>query len=90
VTHEGMLELSGTLECEQPNEHLYDFVGTFALSSQLTLATKLSNYFLFELSANSTFSHCLIVVNVYFVICWICTSLRLYIICTKQMLERCG
>ena len=51
-----MLELSGTLECEQPNEHLYDFVGTFALSSQLTLATKLFHYFLFELSANSTFS----------------------------------
>jgi len=35
VTHEGMLELSGTLECEQPNEHLYDFVGTFALTTQM-------------------------------------------------------
>jgi len=35
VTHEGMLELAGTLECEQPNEHLYDFAGTFALANQL-------------------------------------------------------
>jgi len=38
VTHEGMLELAGTLECEQPNEHLYDFVGTFALANQLRCA----------------------------------------------------
>ena len=36
VTHEGMLELSGTLECEHPNEHLYDFVGTFALATEVT------------------------------------------------------
>jgi len=36
VTHEGMLELSGTLECEQPNEHLYDFVGTFALATEMS------------------------------------------------------
>ena len=34
VTSEGMLSLGGVLECEPPNIHLYNFVGTFTLSSE--------------------------------------------------------
>jgi hypothetical protein len=42
VTSEGMLSLGGMLECELPNVHLYSFVGTLTLSTQLQLVISLS------------------------------------------------
>ena len=35
LTHEDLLEMSGTVECEPPNRHLYDFVGNIRPSGRL-------------------------------------------------------
>lgn len=37
LTHQELLQMSGTVECELPNRHLYDFVGNIKLSNRLTL-----------------------------------------------------
>jgi len=34
LTHEELLSVSGQLECEAPNRHLYDFVGNIRLASR--------------------------------------------------------
>lgn len=35
LTHDDLLDLSGTVECELPNRHLYDFVGNIRPSGRL-------------------------------------------------------
>lgn len=35
LTHEDLLELTGTVECELPNRHLYDFVGNIRPSGRM-------------------------------------------------------
>ncbi|XP_076070269.1 putative phospholipid-transporting ATPase IA isoform X5 [Mytilus galloprovincialis] len=37
LTHDDLLDLSGTVECELPNRHLYDFVGNIRPSGRLAI-----------------------------------------------------
>ena len=37
LTHEDLLDLTGTVECELPNRHLYDFVGNIRPSGRLAI-----------------------------------------------------
>ncbi|KAJ8297759.1 hypothetical protein KUTeg_024290 [Tegillarca granosa] len=37
LTHEDLLDLTGTVECENPNKHLYDFVGNIRPSGRLAI-----------------------------------------------------
>nr|XP_019918067.2 probable phospholipid-transporting ATPase IA isoform X5 [Crassostrea gigas] len=37
LTHEDLLELTGTVECELPNRHLYDFVGNIRPSGRMAI-----------------------------------------------------
>nr|XP_022321907.1 probable phospholipid-transporting ATPase IA isoform X3 [Crassostrea virginica] len=37
LTHEDLLDLSGTVECELPNRHLYDFVGNIRPSGRMAI-----------------------------------------------------
>jgi len=53
LTHEDLLSVSGQLECEPPNTHLYEFAGNIRLTGRQSVACCLLSSILGEREVNA-------------------------------------